>query len=390
MHEIEISLEDKNYPSYNYFNYFSIDNVDYDKITYDFFFTNYMLKNVPCIIKNVSLNWECNSKWIKNGTISYDYFIQEYGDLEAPIADCNKINFNAHTKTDMKVATYMEYLKSISKEKLLYLKDWHLRKLRRNDYFYEVPFTFASDWLNEFAVDHNQDDFMFVYIGPQESWTPLHADVYNSFSWSVNVVGRKKWILFPPGEEENLKDSLGNLPLLVHTDKEKTAKYLEIIQEPGDAIFVPSGWFHQVFNLLDTISINHNWINACNIELVWKALQKCLISVEKEIEEFKGEPEYYSQCELILKSVFGMDIGSFMTFLSYISKKRVKQLENINLRFNDHKLGENHIRFDIKVLSTIINSIDINENLFLNNDLYTNLKTDFIETKLLLSTYNKP
>ena len=32
----------------------------------------------------------------------------------------------------------------------------------------------------------------------QDSWTPLHADVLRSYSWSTNVAVRKRWKLLPP------------------------------------------------------------------------------------------------------------------------------------------------------------------------------------------------
>jgi oxalate decarboxylase/phosphoglucose isomerase-like protein (cupin superfamily) len=35
-------------------------------------------------------------------------------------------------------------------------------------------------------------------------------------------------------------------------------------QEAGEAIFVPSGWHHEVENLADTLSVNANWLNAFN------------------------------------------------------------------------------------------------------------------------------
>lgn len=90
--------------------------------------------------------------------------------------------------------------------------------------------------------------------------TPFHADVFMSFSWSVNVVGRKRWVLFPPGEEAYLRDQFNNLAYDIFSkeihDKtkfplcEKPGKYYDIIQEAGEAIFVPSGWHHQVWNLV--------------------------------------------------------------------------------------------------------------------------------------------
>ena len=62
---------------------------------------------------------------------------------------------------------------------------------------------FQSDWMNEFwdVRDDSDDDYRFVYMGPKGTWTPFHADVFRSFSWSANICGRKRWIFFPPGEQ---------------------------------------------------------------------------------------------------------------------------------------------------------------------------------------------
>ena len=64
----------------------------------------------------------------------------------------------------------------------------------------------------------------FVYIGPAGSWTPFHSDVFGSYSWSANIVGRKKWIFYPPGEEDFLKDSAGN-PVYDVTDIRKCGTF---------------------------------------------------------------------------------------------------------------------------------------------------------------------
>ena len=34
-------------------------------------------------------------------------------------------------------------------------------------------------------------DYRFVYLGPKDSWTPMHADVLRSYSWSANISGHK-------------------------------------------------------------------------------------------------------------------------------------------------------------------------------------------------------
>jgi len=54
------------------------------------------------------------------------------------------------------------------------------------------------------------------------------------------------------GDEEKLKDRNGHLPfdvdeLMLHA---AGAKYFEVVQERGQVLFVPSGWHHQVYNLV--------------------------------------------------------------------------------------------------------------------------------------------
>ena len=43
-----------------------------------------------------------------------------------------------------------------------------------------------------------RNDYRFTYIGTTGTFTPLHRDVYGSYSWSSNVIGRKRWWLIPP------------------------------------------------------------------------------------------------------------------------------------------------------------------------------------------------
>lgn len=95
--------------------------------------------------------------------------------------------------------------------------------------------------------------------------TPFHADVFRSYSWSANICGRKKWLLYPPGQEEFFRDTHGNLPYDVTSAElqdrglfphsEEACQPLEIIQEAGEIIFVPSGWHHQVYNLVRTVKV---------------------------------------------------------------------------------------------------------------------------------------
>ena len=89
--------------------------------------------------------------------------------------------------------------------------------------------------------------------------------IYRSYSWSTNVCGQKEWLLYPPGEEEHLRDTQGNLPLdLTSLDTLDTNRYpnahrakgpLTVIQHPGETIFVP----RYVYSIHSDILGNFHW-----------------------------------------------------------------------------------------------------------------------------------
>ena len=87
---------------------------------------------------------------------------------------------------------------------LYYLKDWNYCKAHEHEcQLYTRPPYFAEDWLNDHEAQQ-ASDHRFVYLGPAGTFTPLHKDVLNSFSWSVNITGKKRWWMLPPETEPAL------------------------------------------------------------------------------------------------------------------------------------------------------------------------------------------
>lgn len=249
----------------------TIPRISSNTLSYDDFFENYMLANKPVIITEISDHWNCVKKWLKMNekVIDFEYLKENLKDRSVPVANCSKQYFNSHEKSEISLHKYLDWWKdfiasghdSKDTDDLLYLKDWHLQQEEGDASFYEWPTYFQSDWLNEYLIAEKKQDYRFVYMGPKGSWTPFHSDVYSSFSWSTNIVGMKKWIFLPIGEEKRLLDQNSRLPFSIDPENLKTRNipYYELLQGPNEAVFVPSGWFHQVWNLEDTISINHNW-----------------------------------------------------------------------------------------------------------------------------------
>ena len=345
-----------------------------ENMSYNEFFHQHMLKNSPCLIKNLMTNWKAMTDFVINNEPNIDFFATLDTAKEVPVANCSAKYFNSQEKFSMTLQEYLDYWMS-DRSELLYLKDWHFTKDHPGGQdFYQVPDYFKSDWLNEYWQDKN-DDYKFVYLGPQGSWTPFHTDVFGSYSWSANVSGYKKWIFFQPDTQpQNVYDISKVIPksedfdmkLKSHGDLE----YFEVVQGPGEVIFVPSGWYHQVLNMTDTLSINHNWFNATNIQYIWNQLRCELQNVKKEISDcFEvNDEEWKTTCQKVLLASHGMNYSTFIDLLQVILTNRVKSQTN---------LGPNHLKYDLsKVINVLENVANVTDDL---------LHSDMEKIKVLLN-----
>ncbi|XP_075684033.1 2-oxoglutarate and iron-dependent oxygenase JMJD4 [Rhinoderma darwinii] len=351
---------------------------DPDTFTYDEFFHKCLIANSPCLFSAAfSRSWSSRRSWVTpDNKPDWEHLLRVFGDAVVPVANCDVKEYNANPKELLPLREYIAYWREYTENDrhsargCLYLKDWHMRRDFPDHDVYDTPVYFSSDWLNEYWDAIAVDDYRFVYMGPAGSWTPFHADVFRSYSWSANLCGRKKWLLFPPGQEEHLRDCSGRLPYDVtapslqntglHPNTHRCPPPLEVIQEAGEIIFVPSGWHHQVYNLDDTISINHNWVNGCNVSVMWRFLQAELSAVQREISEWRESMDGWEQhCQIILKSCTGIDYNEFYTFLTIIAQRRIQTLEDKHEDTRqDPKMmapGPRHVQFDLrKIVETLI------------------------------------
>lgn len=179
--------------SMKYQNQTKINKVNSDELSHDKFHGNYLNQNLPVIIQSIPENWSAMQKWIKkseaNLSLDFDYLKREIPNHKVPIADCSKQHLNCHEKFEMNFYDFLDYWESLVKDvpndNLWYLKDWHLRKYLPSYEFYETPHYFGSDWLNEFLIKTEQDDYKFVYMGPKGTWLEASSSKCISFTFHV-------------------------------------------------------------------------------------------------------------------------------------------------------------------------------------------------------------
>jgi histone arginine demethylase JMJD6 len=123
---------------------------------------------------------------------------------------------------------------------------------------YDVPICFSKDVMACLTgTGYRPLPPAWLLVGAERSGTPIHNHPY-TVAWNALLVGCKLWCCLPPNVDESLL-----LYDLEDEDKpfEKSAiEWFEqigtlpegasiIVQQPGEVVYVPAGWYHVVLNV---------------------------------------------------------------------------------------------------------------------------------------------
>ena len=126
-----------------------------------------------------------------------------------------------------------------------------------------------QDYFRKLPRRHHPD-FHWLFIGGAGSVTPLHVDPSGTHAWLTQIHGRKRFTLFAPCEMAKLLKETpgGGFKPLREILSERLALSLEVVLHPGDTLFVPAHWPHEVECLDDSISVTWNFLGQSVFPLV--------------------------------------------------------------------------------------------------------------------------
>ena len=186
----------------------------------------------------------------------------------------------------MKFKHFAKYMKYQTDDSPLYIFDSSFED--REDtkalkHEYRVPKYFPHD-LFELVGERKRPPYRWFLVGPKRSGTEVHIDPLGTSAWNTLLSGRKRWVLFPPttpkwvvkgkkyihaGEDDEAVNYFADIMPRIQRFHGHEIEWIEFIQYPGQTVFVPSGWWHAVFNLEDTIAVTQNFCSYANFEKVW-------------------------------------------------------------------------------------------------------------------------
>ena len=261
-----------------------VDRVALDSISEADFAERYLRQNKPVLLTGVGEGWRCQD-WVApelDGAPDVAYIAARFPDSSVPVA------LPDGSRCTMTLAEYNSWWRGERAGPPRYLKDWHFAAQHPEYRAYETPPHVADDWLNDHWAalgDADGDgDHRFVYLGPAGTRTKLHADVLFSYSWSINVCGVKRWRLVPAAHRGLVADAytaprapdLASLPAALEVA-------ITVEQQPGELLFVPAAWYHEVENVTDCLSINHNWIHRHGARWPLVRLSECAAAIRASL-----------------------------------------------------------------------------------------------------------
>jgi len=144
-------------------------------------------------------------------------------------------------------------------------------------------------------AEDERPPYRWILTGPERSGTGLHVDPVGTHAWVTVLEGCKRWVLFPPDTDRSvigMPDNDGGPPIpsvIWFRDYYGDALMkacpgaVEVLQHPGETVYVPAGWPHLVLNVgtvvagegtTMTTAITHNYASELypGLSPLWKAV----------------------------------------------------------------------------------------------------------------------
>lgn len=233
------------------------------------FLDQYYSQNLPVFMTDVCDEWPARSLW------DADYLVEKLGSTEVEVQTGREsdpdyeVNSNHH-KFNMPFDEYAAKIKAASHSNDMYLTANN--KLLSTEA--ALPLWDDIDLDERFLGPDPKHTHAFLWFGPAGTVTPLHHDSVNVLFNQVD--GWKHFILIPSLEIHRVYNNLAVYsavdPLRPDFDQYplfRDVQQIHLDVGPGQSLFIPTGWWHHVESMEESISISFTNFAFSN-EIDWK------------------------------------------------------------------------------------------------------------------------
>jgi histone arginine demethylase JMJD6 len=252
------------------------------EVTFEQFRERFEKPRLPCIITDAMDGWRATASW------TYDHFLERFRDHKFKVGSDDD-GYAVRLKFSH-IHHYVNDPEHMRDDSPLYIFDGSFgdkegsKPLLRD---YAVPEYFRED-LFGIVGEKRRPPYRWVVIGPPRSGSSVHVDPLATSAWNALISGRKRWCLFPPSptlKKPHLK------PKGIGLDGESVTWFkkmyprtrssdwphhrpLDAVQNPGEIMYVPDGWWHAVLNLEHTVAVTQNVVGSARFAKVWRMTKR--------------------------------------------------------------------------------------------------------------------
>jgi Cupin-like domain len=245
--------------------FFAIDRRSAAELPYELFLKEYLEPNRPVIISGAAPQWNAMRAWTP------EFFKSRFGAQEV----------NVSYETKMKMSDLIDAVLLSTPEKpgpylhkvVIYRDMPELLADLSPDNTYAFPRRYAGSLMPERF--QRPDGFLKLLIGGAGGKFPLmHFDTDNSHAMITEIYGDKEFLLYPPEDTRYMypfanSSHTSEIENPDHADLAKYPLFAKATQyrgtvHPGDAIFIPSSWWHAARALNPSISVCTNMMYRSN------------------------------------------------------------------------------------------------------------------------------
>jgi histone arginine demethylase JMJD6 len=233
-----------------------------EDISYATFMQEFYQPGIPVIFKNASKDWKAK------GLFNPDWFRSNFGDRKTEVAGkiltMRQIMDLVENSSVDNPAPYpcIFNIPDTLPEILDLIQPLHLN--------YALPNWLDSKW---FTRGHWGSATELFIGGPGGRFPYIHLDYFHLSAWITQLYGKKRFTVFPRGQEALLypipEDPWRSEINIFEPDYQKFPKYKEatpvhFVVGPGETLFIPFGTWHTAYSLTPTISVAFDQLNGKN------------------------------------------------------------------------------------------------------------------------------
>jgi hypothetical protein len=204
------------------------------------FLKEFFIPQKPVVMEDLTADWSAREKW------NFEYFREKVGEIVVPIYDGKPAKGHQSSHGPVMKIKMKEYI-DILKKGPTDLRMFFFNLLKN-----------CPELINDFKYPDLGVRFFkklpVLFVGGEGAKVVMHYDMDLANNFHFNFSGEKKVILYPPSQTKYLYKVPYSIVSMEQIDMENPdfkqypalleAKGYEVTLKHGDALFIPSKWWH--------------------------------------------------------------------------------------------------------------------------------------------------